>query len=112
MPRKNLDELREEHPVSDRAAYEQSYAEATLAHELARMVYSLRTHAGITQTELARRMGTTQSSVARWESGGSLPTIDLLDRLGQAVEVRLRLVAEHSGVERTEQPSAVAFGAR
>ncbi|MGP4020221.1 helix-turn-helix transcriptional regulator [Saccharopolyspora sp. 5N708] len=78
------------------------------------MVYGLRTKAGLTQTELARRMGTTQSSVARWESGGSLPTIDLLDRLGRAVDVRLELVASHQDTTNSKgSPStAVSFGAR
>ncbi|MBB5155776.1 helix-turn-helix domain-containing protein [Saccharopolyspora phatthalungensis] len=59
-------------------------------------------------------MGTTQSSVARWESGGSLPTIDLLDRLGRAVDLRLELVASHrDATESEDSPScAVSFGAR
>jgi ribosome-binding protein aMBF1 (putative translation factor) len=43
------------------------------------LVYTLRTRAGLTQTELARRMGTTQSSTARTE-GGSLPTLGMLAR--------------------------------
>ena len=40
---------------------------------LAELVYTLRTRAGLTQTELARRMCTTQSSIARIEGGGSVP---------------------------------------
>jgi Helix-turn-helix domain len=50
------------------------FAAATLAGQLTELVYTLRARAGLTQTELARRMRTTQSSIARVESGGSLPT--------------------------------------
>ena len=47
---------------------------------------------GLTQTELARRMGT-QSSIARIESGGSLPTLDMLARLAHATGSPLRIAA-------------------
>ncbi|MDA3643877.1 helix-turn-helix domain-containing protein [Saccharopolyspora indica] len=114
MTWKKLDQIRRENPITDREEYDESYAEASLAFSLARLVYGLRTQAGLTQTELARRMGTTQSSVARWESGGSMPTIDLLDRLGQAVDVRLELVASPNDdtEPRDTGSSAVAFGSR
>jgi transcriptional regulator with XRE-family HTH domain len=55
--------------------------------------YTLRTRAGLTQTELARRMRTTQSSIARIEGGGSLPTLDMLSRLAHATGSTLRLAA-------------------
>ena len=38
-------------------------------------------------------MGTTQSSVARIESGGSLPTIEMLARLARATGIPVRLEA-------------------
>lgn len=86
-----LDEVRRANPVDDRPAYDRAYAEATLASELAEVVYRLRTNAGLTQAELARRMGTTQSGIARVESGGSTPTLDLLDRVGKALGVEITL---------------------
>jgi transcriptional regulator with XRE-family HTH domain len=36
-------------------------------------------------------MGTTQSSIARVEAGGSLPTLDLLDRVGRALDAQITL---------------------
>ena len=52
-----------------------------------------RQSAGLTQAELARRMGTSQSVIARLESARHMPTFDLISRyaqaLGQRVEVRL-----------------------
>jgi len=88
-----LDELRAKYPPEDRKEYDRAYAAATLAGQLAELVYALRTRAGLTQTELARRMGTTQSSIARIESGGSLPTLDMLSRLAHATGSTLRLAA-------------------
>jgi transcriptional regulator with XRE-family HTH domain len=38
-------------------------------------------------------MGTTQSSIARIESGGSLPTLDMLARLAHATGSPLRIAA-------------------
>ncbi len=88
-----LDELRAKYPPQDRKEYDRAYATATLAGQLAELVYTLHTRAGLTQTELARRMGITQSSIARIESGGSLPTLDMLARLAHATGSPLRIAA-------------------
>ena len=93
----NLDELRAKYPPEDRDEYDRAYAAAILAGQLAELVYTLRTRAGLTQTELARHMGTTQSSIARIEGGGSLPTLDMLSRLAHATGSTLRLGAPGVG---------------
>jgi hypothetical protein len=59
-----LDELRAKYPPQDREEYDRAYATAILAGQLAELVYTLRTRAGLTQTELARRMGTSPRSPA------------------------------------------------
>ena len=87
----NLNDVRKQHPVRDQAVYDRAYAEADIAGRLAEVVYRLRTTARLTQSELARRMGTTQSAVARVEGGGSTPTLALLDRVGRAVGVEIVL---------------------
>jgi DNA-binding XRE family transcriptional regulator len=86
-------ELRARYPPEDQEGYDRAYAAATLAGQLAELVYMLRTRARLTQTELARRMGTTQSSIARIEGGGSLPTLDMLARLAHATGTPLRIAA-------------------
>ena len=93
MPNITLDKLRAKYPPEDRDEHDRAYAAATLAGQLATLAYTLRTRAGLTQTELARRMGTTQSSIARIESGGSLLTLDVLARLAHATGTPLRLAA-------------------
>jgi ribosome-binding protein aMBF1 (putative translation factor) len=86
-----LEDVRKTHPITEKVAYERAYAEADLAGRLAEIIYRLRTAKGMTQTELARRMGTTQSAIARVEGGGSIPTLDLLDRVGRALGVEIVL---------------------
>lgn len=49
------------------------------------LVYRLRVDAGLTQAELAGRMGTTQSAIARMEGGGTRPTLETLEKLASAV---------------------------
>jgi predicted transcriptional regulator len=61
--------------------------------EIARALIEARTDAGLTQEEVAKRMGTTQSVVARLESGRILPSIKTLFRYAEATgtkpEIRL-----------------------
>jgi transcriptional regulator with XRE-family HTH domain len=41
--------------------------------------------AGLTQAELARRVGTTQAAISKIETGRTVPGLDLLDRLAAAI---------------------------
>ena len=52
-----------------------------LARAVARRVVGYRTEQGLTQTALARLLGTQQPSVARLESGEHVPSLDTLWRL-------------------------------
>lgn len=45
------------------------------------LVREARKRVGLTQRELAERAGTTQSAIARLESGGTAPSFDLVLRL-------------------------------
>jgi transcriptional regulator with XRE-family HTH domain len=57
------------------------------------LVREARRRAGLTQAELASRAGTTQSAIARWESGRTAVSLDDVRRLvclcGFALEVML-----------------------
>ena len=53
---------------------------------LGQLIYDLRTGAGISQRELAERMGTTQSVISRLEEGGGARNrIDTLARVANAL---------------------------
>lgn len=45
------------------------------------LIREARKRAGLTQAELAARAGTTQSGIARWESGRTSPSLDDVRRL-------------------------------
>src|SRR3954471_24683311 len=53
------------------------------------LVRDARRHRGLTQHQLAERLGTSQSAVARIEQGGQNLTLDLLGRLSAALESEL-----------------------
>ena len=61
------------------------YESARAAYDLGRRVRDLRETQGISQRELADRMGTTQSVIARLEGGGSRPSLSTLERVAEAV---------------------------
>lgn len=72
-----------------KAEYDRMAPEFEISTELIRA----RLRAGLSQAELAERMGTSQSTIARLESGQTLPSTKTLLRFAEAtkskVEVRL-----------------------
>ena len=60
----------------------------------AQMVLDARAHANLSQAELAERMGTSQSAIARLESGRFKPSTRTLEKLAAATGMRLRIVLE------------------
>ena len=73
--------------VREYEALEQEFA-------LASAVIGARTRANLTQAELAERMGTSQSAIARLESGKGRPSVATLEKLAQATGSRLRIALE------------------
>ena len=59
--------------------------------ELARQLIEARARAGLSQEEVARRMGTSQSAVARLESGRGLPSTRTLEKYARATNSRLKI---------------------
>ena len=67
----------------------EAYDAAKLAFELGRAVRELRERRGWSQAQLANASGMTQSAVARFEVGGTVPTLPVLERLAAALDVSL-----------------------
>jgi len=63
-------------------------------YAVARAVIEARTRAGLSQAELARRMETSQSYIARLESGRTLPSMRTFLRVAKATRTRPRFVLE------------------
>lgn len=70
-------------PRSDVA--QRAYEDEARISEFRGLVHRVRVEAGLTQAELAGRMGTTQSAIARMEGGGTQPTLLTLENLARAV---------------------------
>ena len=71
--------------------YQVAYDELGPEFELARSLLDARLRAGLTQTQLAERMKTTQSVIARLEGGRVHPSTRTLQKIAQATGTRLRI---------------------
>ena len=69
--------------------YRKAYGALEEEFALASSLIDARSRAGLTQQQLARKMGTTQPVVARLESGRSKPSMRTLERLAEATGLRL-----------------------
>lgn len=74
--------------------YRAEYAALGGEFELAQTLIEARTHAGLSQTQVARRMKTSQSYIARLETGQVKPSADALERYAQATGFRLKISFE------------------
>lgn len=70
-----------------REEYQKVDAEFRLIEELVRA----RTKANLSQAELAKRIGTTQSAIARLEGGGVSPSLSTLRRYAEATGSKLEI---------------------
>ena len=68
---------------------ELAYEATKLAFELGAAVRAMREERGWTQARLAHEAGMTQPAVARFEAGGTVPTIPVLERLAKALDAKL-----------------------
>ena len=84
-----LDGIKRERGSSPEAR--EAYAAAKFAFELGERVRNLREERGWSQKELAKRTGMSQPAVARFEAGGTTPTLAVLDRMARAFDMRLRI---------------------
>jgi ribosome-binding protein aMBF1 (putative translation factor) len=75
--------------VGDREVFERAY-------DIAVQVMELREKRGLTQAQLAERCGVDQADISRIERGATSPTARTLQRIGEALDADLLLVARAS----------------
>lgn len=68
-----------------------------------RLLREARHRANLSQEALATRLGTTQSAVARWESGGVSPRLDTLERILEACGFEPRVPLQPLSLEDRDQ---------
>lgn len=75
-----------------------AWHETELEYQVARQIVALRLKRGLTQKELARRVGTTQSTIARIESGSQNLSLRTITKLAKALGATVRLdLQPHDG---------------
>lgn len=74
--------------------YRQAYEALEEEFALAAAIIEARAKAGLTQEQVAQRMNTTQTVVARLESGRSKPSTRTLERFAEATGARLKISFE------------------
>ena len=79
-------------------AYRREWDALAEEFALAETMIQARAAAGLTQAQLAQRMGTTQAVIARLESGRVRPSTRTLERLAEATGLRLRISFEAAPV--------------
>ncbi len=72
-------------------SYRKAYAESSMEFEIAKEVIQARMKSGLSQEALAERMHTSQSAIARLESGSSLPSLRTLSKFAQATNSQIHI---------------------
>lgn len=68
-----------------------AYDELGPEFELVQLVIKKRLEKGLTQAELAKKIGTKQAAISRLESGTSNPTVSFLQKVAEALGTRLHI---------------------
>lgn len=79
----------------ERAEYREAQEGFAPYEQLARIVIRRRMDLGLTQEQLADRMGTSHSAISRIESGQHGTSVQTLQRLGAALEMRFVMGFEY-----------------
>lgn len=65
------------------------YSRLSPRYAIVSQIIGARNKKGLTQEQLAKKMGTKQSAIARLESGNANLTIDFLDKVASVLGVKL-----------------------
>lgn len=62
-----------------------------LAFYISQIILEARLSSGLSQKQLAKKIGTKQPAVARWENGSQIPSISSLNKIAECLTKKLRL---------------------
>ncbi len=101
MTRTTIDDMKRRRlatmTVAERAEFDHTYNTTKLALEVGDQVRDAREVAGLTQRELASRMGTSQAAVARLEAGGTGATLTTLQNVAAALDLKVTVELSAAG---------------
>ena len=93
MARTTIDELKKNRlaamTAAERSVFDETYEATHLALDVGDQVRDARQAAGLSQRELAARMGTSQAAVARLEAGGVGATLTTLQKMAAALDLKV-----------------------
>jgi len=101
MARMTLDELKnrrlEAMSDAERAEFDEAYDATRLALDVGEQIRDAREEAGLSQRDLAKKMGTSQAAIARLEAGGVGATLTTLHRVAVALGRRVTVELSEAG---------------
>ena len=71
--------------------FKKAYDDLELEFQLIDAIISARIKRGVTQAQLAKKAGTKQSAISRFESGSYNPSLQFVKKLSNALYLRLTL---------------------
>lgn len=86
----DLDKYINERKEKD-AGFKKIWEDEEIKREVVKTLLEMRINQGLTQKELAEKLETSQSSIARLERGKGNPTLNFLVKLGRVFNKRLEL---------------------
>jgi transcriptional regulator with XRE-family HTH domain len=97
---------------ADRTGYDAKKDALAIALRAGMAIRDVRETAGLTQTQLAARMGVAQSSLARIEAGRTNITLVTLTKIAKGLGTQLVLEVDGGSLTITPSPRPVVVGAR
>lgn len=73
------------------SAFAEVWAESEITHELTRQIIALRIKRGLTQKDVADRIGTKQSVIARIENGEQNVSLKTISKLADALKANVKI---------------------
>ncbi|MDO8609298.1 MAG: helix-turn-helix transcriptional regulator [bacterium] len=86
---KNWKQLKSE--LLQNKAVKKEYIKLKPRYEVISKLISIRIEKGITQKELAQKIGTKQSAIARFEAGNINPSIGLLEKMAKVMGYKINI---------------------
>ncbi|WP_203651000.1 helix-turn-helix domain-containing protein [Secundilactobacillus yichangensis] len=77
--------------IFDRPAFAKKFHQSSIRYKYAVEIHTLRAEAGLTQSQLGELMNVPQSSIARWENGGTNITVETLAKIARAMNKELKI---------------------
>lgn len=93
-------EFKKKRPLKGEA--KRGYEAARRKMGIGYLILKARADAELSQAQLAKRIGTSQPMIARWESGAQLPSVSSLLRIAEATGFDLAVAMQRPGSVRRE----------